>query len=62
MRQEDGFADGIALLRDESDLPVLRQRVRRLGREQGLSHVAIESLATAVSEIARNVLDHAKIS
>lgn len=59
MRQEDGFADAVALLRDESDLPVLRQRVRGLGREQGLSHVAIESLATAVSEIARNVLDHA---
>ena len=51
--------DTVALLRDESDVPVLRDRVRRLSREQGLSHVEIESLATAASEIARNVLDHA---
>jgi len=59
MTREGAFADAVVLLRDESDVPVLRDRVRRLGREQGLSRVEVESLATAVSEIARNVLDHA---
>ena len=46
-------------LRDASDLPVARRRVRELGREQGLSAVAIEALATAVTEIAQNALVHA---
>jgi len=55
----DSLAPAIAPVRHESDLPVLRRHVRRLGRGQGLSHVQIEALATAVSEIARNVLDHA---
>lgn len=59
MTQPAAWADAVALVRDDSDIPVLRDRVRRLSREQGLSHVEIESLATAASEIARNVLDHA---
>lgn len=47
-------------LRDESDLVVARHHVRRLGQSEGLSAVAIEQLATAVTEIARNVLIHAR--
>jgi serine/threonine-protein kinase RsbT len=59
MTRPGASTDAVAMVRDESDVPILRDRVRRLGREQGLSHVAIESLATAASEIARNMLDHA---
>lgn len=47
-------------LRDESDLVAARHHVRELGRAQGLSALAIEQLATAVTEIARNVLVHAR--
>jgi len=47
-------------LRDESDLVVARRRVRELGQSQGLSALGIEQLATAVTEIARNVLIHAR--
>jgi serine/threonine-protein kinase RsbT len=46
-------------LRDESDIVAARRHVRELGRERGLSTLAIEALATAVSEIARNVIVHA---
>jgi serine/threonine-protein kinase RsbT len=46
-------------LRDESDLVVARRHVRELGERHGLPRVAIEALATAVTEIARNVLVHA---
>jgi serine/threonine-protein kinase RsbT len=47
-------------LRDESDLVVLRRHVRELGQREGLSTVGIEALATAVTEIARNVVVHAR--
>lgn len=47
-------------LRDESDLVVLRSHVRELGQREGLSAVCIEALATALTEIARNVLVHAR--
>ena len=47
-------------LRDESDLVVARRHVRELGQREGLSSVGIEQLATAVTEIARNVLIHAR--
>jgi serine/threonine-protein kinase RsbT len=46
-------------LRDESDLVVARRHVRELGERQGLTPVATEALATAVTEIARNALVHA---
>ena len=59
MTAADCGAPAVAPVRHESDLPVLRRHVRRLGQAQGLSHVQVEALATAVSEIARNVLDHA---
>jgi serine/threonine-protein kinase RsbT len=47
-------------LRDESDLVVLRSHVRQLGQRERLSTVGIEALATALTEIARNVLVHAR--
>jgi len=47
-------------LRDESDLVVARRHVRELGQSQGLTALCIEQLATAVTEIARNVLIHAR--
>jgi serine/threonine-protein kinase RsbT len=47
-------------LRDESDVVVARLHARELGKQQGLSPVAIEALATALTEIARNVIVHAK--
>ncbi|HTV25776.1 MAG TPA: ATP-binding protein [Polyangiaceae bacterium] len=47
-------------LRDESDLVVARRHVREVGQSQGLSALSIEQLATAVTEIARNVLVHAR--
>ena len=44
---------------DESDVTIARQRTRELAALQGLSTAAIEALATAVSEIARNIVVHA---
>jgi len=46
-------------LRDESDLVGVRRHVRELGERQGLTPLAIEALATAVTEIVRNVFVHA---
>jgi serine/threonine-protein kinase RsbT len=47
------------ILADESDVGVARRRARKLGEQQGLLANAVEALATAVSEIARNVIVHA---
>lgn len=44
---------------DESDLVVARRRTRDLASQQGLSESAAEALATAVTEIARNIVVHA---
>ena len=44
---------------DESDVMIARQRTRELAAQQGLSTSAIEALATAVSEITRNIVVHA---
>jgi serine/threonine-protein kinase RsbT len=46
-------------LNDESDVPLACQRAREAGRGLGLTATEIEALATAVSEIARNVVVHA---
>ena len=46
-------------IRDESDLTVVRRCVREFALRHGLTGAAIEALATAVTEIARNMLDHA---
>jgi serine/threonine-protein kinase RsbT len=47
-------------LRDESDVAAARRHVRELGARYGLSNLSIEALATAVTEIARNVIVHAQ--
>ena len=44
----------------ESDVVVARQRVRELAREQALHPVRAEALAIAVTEIARNIVAHAR--
>jgi len=46
-------------IRDEWDLVVARRRTRELGSRHGLSATAAEALATAVTEIARNIVVHA---
>jgi len=46
-------------LRDSSDVVVARGRVRELAYAQGFPSNAVEALATAVSEVARNVIVHA---
>src|SRR5437868_10551154 len=47
-------------IRDDSDVAVARRRTREIASEQGLSEVATEALATAVTEIARNIVVHAR--
>ena len=49
----------VLTLRHESDAVVARRHVRELGERFGFTTVAIEALATAVTELARNVLVHA---
>jgi serine/threonine-protein kinase RsbT len=46
-------------IRHESDIVTARRQVRELGTRQGLSSAAIEALATAVTEVARNLVVHA---
>jgi len=46
-------------LRDESDVAAARRKARELANQQGLHSSAVEALATAVSEVARNVIVHA---
>jgi serine/threonine-protein kinase RsbT len=43
----------------ESDVAAARQRTRELAARQGLTAAATEALATAVSEIAYNIVVHA---
>jgi serine/threonine-protein kinase RsbT len=50
---------GWVRIRDESDVGVARRRSRELAAQQGLSEAAAEALATAVTEIARNIVVHA---
>lgn len=45
-------------IRHASDLVVARRRVRELGAQAGLSDAAIAALATAVTEIAQNIVVH----
>ncbi|HSI51739.1 MAG TPA: anti-sigma regulatory factor [Ideonella sp.] len=44
----------------ESDVAVARRRARELAAQQGLSEVRSEALATAVTELARNIVVHAR--
>jgi signal transduction histidine kinase len=46
-------------IRDESDIVMARKAVRDLATKLGLPVDAVEALATAVSEVARNILVHA---
>ncbi len=46
-------------IRHDSDLVVARRKVRELGEQQELAEAAIEALATAVTEVARNIVLHA---
>ena len=48
-------------IRDASDVAMARQHVRSLAAREGLSTVEGEALATAVSEIARNIVVHALV-
>lgn len=47
-------------LRDESDIAAARFRTRALCQKLGLGLNAVEALATAVTEVARNVIVHAR--
>lgn len=44
----------------ESDVVIVRRRVRELAQRNGLDSFATVAITTAVSELARNVLVHAK--
>jgi len=44
----------------EADVVAVRRRVRELGQRNGLDSFATVAITTAVSELARNVLVHAK--
>src|SRR5262245_44259690 len=46
-------------LQHESDIAAARQRVREVALERGFTTSAVEALATAVSEVARNAIVHA---
>ena len=46
-------------LNDDSDVGLACQRAREAGRGGGLALAEVEALATAVSEVARNVVVHA---
>ena len=47
-------------IREALDVGVARRRVRALGQAVLLSDIAIEALVTAVSEIASNIVVHAR--
>jgi serine/threonine-protein kinase RsbT len=44
----------------ESDLVVIRRKIRELSQRNGLDSFATVAITTAASELARNVLVHAK--
>ncbi len=46
-------------IRADPDVAVARRHVRELGRCLGWRPAAVEALATAVSEVARNIVVHA---
>jgi serine/threonine-protein kinase RsbT len=47
-------------IREEADVGVARRRVREVARRAGLRESAVEALATAISEVAQNILVHAR--
>jgi serine/threonine-protein kinase RsbT len=46
-------------IRHDADVGAARRRARELGRAEGLAGPAVEELALAVTEIARNIVVHA---
>jgi serine/threonine-protein kinase RsbT len=46
-------------IRDDSDIVAVRRSIREFGHMQCLAETAIEALATAATEIARNLIVHA---
>jgi serine/threonine-protein kinase RsbT len=46
-------------IEEEPDVFVARNRARELALRQGFSRVEVEAIATAVSEVARNIVVHA---
>jgi serine/threonine-protein kinase RsbT len=46
-------------MRDESDVVIARKRAYELAMQQGFTGVAAAALATAVSEVSRNIVVHA---
>jgi len=49
----------VVVIRDDSDVGTARRCARELAARHGLAGVEIEALATAVTEIARNIVVHA---
>ncbi len=47
-------------IRHESDVVMVRMRARELGQHEGLPQSAIAALATALSEVARNIIVYAR--
>ena len=52
-------ADAVVLIAGAGDIVVARQRARELARDLGFGLVDQSRVATAVSELARNVIQHA---
>jgi serine/threonine-protein kinase RsbT len=48
-------------IRQDCDVAIARLRARALAQAIGLDHAATEAVATAVSEITRNILVHAGV-
>lgn len=48
-------------IREEADIAIARRRAREVARREGLGERAVEELTTATSEVARNILVHAKV-
>ena len=46
-------------MRDESDVVIARKRAHELAMQQGFTGAAAAALATAVSEVSRNIVVHA---
>ncbi len=60
MTVHSGVEDGVRIfVHGESDVAWARRVVRGMGELQGLSQVRTGALATAVTEIARNIVVHA---
>ena len=60
-RPREGARRALRLaVREEPDVVMARQAVRAVAREAGLAASAVEAIATAVSEIARNIVVHSR--